>query len=207
MDRTFDKKMLRLLKHGDCAAVEQWFEGYCDPLYTFVYYRVGRDGEIAGDVVQETFVRAMRQIDKFEPKRGTMFAWLTYISRNCIKKALREKGRASAVGQLWAQIDSELLHAYRCIATEPLPEEVVERQETAELVQMTLANIPANYKEMLTEYYYRLRPLREIAAANSVSEGAIKAMLYRARRAFKAAFLKLADSFNAAAGPEGGSDG
>jgi DNA-directed RNA polymerase specialized sigma24 family protein len=60
---------------------------------------------------------------------------------------------------------------------------------------------------MLTEYYYRLRPLKEIAAANSVSEGAVKAMLYRARRAFKAAFLKLADSFNAALEPEGGSDG
>jgi len=50
------------------------------------------------------------------------------------------------------------LRAFEQIATEPLPDELIEKAETAELVQMTLANIPANYKYVLKEYYYRLKP-------------------------------------------------
>jgi RNA polymerase sigma-70 factor (ECF subfamily) len=61
---------------------------------------------------------------------------------------------------------------------------------------MTLANIPGNYKLVLKEHYYQQKALREIAVSMGVSEGAAKAMLHRARKAFKAAFLRLLKSFD-----------
>jgi RNA polymerase sigma-70 factor (ECF subfamily) len=88
------------------------------------------------------------------------------------------------------------LQAYEQIATEPLPDEILEREETVELVRMTLANIPGNYKVVLTEHYYHQKGLREIAVSMGVSEGAIKVMLHRAREAFKAAFVRLLKSFD-----------
>ncbi|MHC4758702.1 MAG: RNA polymerase sigma factor, partial [Planctomycetota bacterium] len=86
--------------------------------------------------------------------------------------------------------------AYELIATEPLPDEILEREETAELVRMTLTNIPGNYKVVLTEHYYQQKALREIAVSMGVSEGAVKVMLHRARGAFKAAFLRLSKSLD-----------
>ncbi|MHC4458338.1 MAG: RNA polymerase sigma factor [Planctomycetota bacterium] len=196
MEGLFDNKDLPGLLKRDAKAVERWFQAYSDTLYTFIYYRVARDSDLAADIVQETFVQALRKIKDYDSQRGSMLAWLTYLCKNNIKKALRTRGKLVSYEQMWQEIDACLLRAYELIATEPLPVEVLERQETAELVQMTLANIPGNYKLVLTEHYYRRKALKEIALSMGISEAAVKSLLHRARDAFKVTFLKLSKSFN-----------
>jgi RNA polymerase sigma factor (sigma-70 family) len=196
MGPLFRKRHLQLLLAREPRAVERWFHSYCDTLYTFIYYRIGKDGELAADLVQETFVRALQHIEQFDARRGTMFAWLTCISRNCIARALRTRGGNASAKRIWQNVDADLLRAFERIATEPLPDEVVELRETAELVQMTLANIPANYAQLLRAYYYDNETLRTIATSKGMSMGAAKAVLYRARQAFKEAFLRLARPFD-----------
>ena len=207
MNTLFGKRQLKRLTRGNIQTIEQWFYTYSDTLYTFVFYRVGKDSALAADIVQDTFLDGLRRIHLFDPDRGSMFAWLTYLSKNFIKRALREKGREISYDTIWQDIDSGLLTAFEQIATEPLPDEVIEKAETAQLVQMTLANIPANYKHVLKQYYYQLKPPKEIAVSVGVSEGAIKTMLYRARQAFKTAFLRLEKSLNNPDTMTGGPDG
>lgn len=192
----FDQSDMARLLIRDTEAVKKWFYAYSDSLYTFVYYRVGKDRDVAGEVVQETFLQALKKIADYDPKRGSMLVWLSFLSKNNITKALRDKHRHVSYEQVWQDIDRCLLQAYELIATEPLPDEVLEMEETAELVRMTLANIPGNYKEVLTEHYYQQKAIREIAVSMGVSEGAVKVMLHRARKAFKAAFLRLLRSLD-----------
>jgi RNA polymerase sigma-70 factor (ECF subfamily) len=196
MDKLFDQSDIAGLLVRNAEAVDKWFHGYCDTLYTFVYYRVGKDSDVAGDVVQETFLQALRKIADYDPQRGSMLVWLTFLSKNNIKKALRAKRRHISYDQTWQEIDRYLLQAYELIATEPLPDEILERKETAELVRMTLANIPGNYKAVLVERYYQQKALKEIAVSMGVSEGAVRVMLHRARNAFKTAFLRLMRSLD-----------
>ena len=207
MNTLFGKRQLKRLARGNTQAIEQWFNTYSDTLYTFVFYRVGKDPALAADIVQDTFLDGLRRINLYDPDRGSMFTWLTYLSKNFIKRTLRERGREISYERIWQDIDSGLLTAFEQIATEPLPDEVIEKAETAQLVQMTLANIPANYKHVLKQYYYQLKPPKEIAVSVGVSEGAIKTMLYRARQAFKTAFLRLEKSFNNPDTMTGGPDG
>jgi len=49
--------------------VDRWFDRFSDPVYGFIFYRVGRDADLAGDVAQETFVTALTTIDRFDPGR------------------------------------------------------------------------------------------------------------------------------------------
>lgn len=195
MDVLFDQNGLKRLLTRDTEAVKKWFHTYSDTLYTFVYYRVDKDADIAAEVVQDTFVQALRKIADYDSQRGSMLIWLTYLCKNNIKKALQTKHRHISYEQVWQEIDQGLLRAYELIATEPLPDEILERKETAELVRMTLANIPGNYKLILTEHYYQQKALKEIAVLMGVSEGAVKVMLHRARDAFKVTFLRLLKSF------------
>lgn len=204
MDILFDERDLQRLLTGDVEVVEKWFRTYSDTLYTFAYYRVGKDTDAAAEVVQETFVQALRKIENYDSQRGSMLVWLTYLCKNNIKKALRARRRHTSYEQMWQEIDVCLLRAYELIASEPLPVEILERQETAELVRMTLANIPGNYKLVLTEHYWQRKALKEIAISMGVSEGAVKTMLHRARQAFKVTFLKLTKSLSA---PEAGIGG
>jgi len=189
---------LRLLREREPRAVERWFEAHADPLYTFVYYRVGRDGDLAAEVVQETFLTALHKIEDYDPGRGAMQAWLTYLSRNHIRAALRRRSRSTQVDTDWDAVDRKLLRAYVELSASPLPDEVLERRETVELVQMALANLPENYRLALRQHYCEQRSLAEIARARESTEGAVKSLLHRARLAFKAAFETIATSLDPA---------
>jgi RNA polymerase sigma-70 factor (ECF subfamily) len=194
VDKQLDGIDIRSLRAGDKEAVRRWFERYADPLYTLVFHRVGGDDDTALDIVQETFLAALEKIEDYDPGRGSMFAWLSCVSRNCIKRTLREKGRSASYHATDSELDGTLLEAYLNIETQPLPEEVIERAETAELVRIALGSIPAHYATVLRQYYYQQSSVGEISKLRDLGEGAVRALLHRARAAFKEAFLQLVNS-------------
>ena len=55
-------------------------------VYAYVAYRVG-DGPEAEDVTSETFERALRYRDSYDPRRGEPVGWLIGIARRCIESA------------------------------------------------------------------------------------------------------------------------
>lgn len=55
-------------------------------VYAYVAYRVG-DGYAAEDIASETFERALRYRDSFDPRRGDPASWLIGIARRCIADA------------------------------------------------------------------------------------------------------------------------
>jgi RNA polymerase sigma-70 factor (ECF subfamily) len=56
-------------------------------VYAYVAYRIG-DGPDAEDVTSETFERALRYRDSFDPRRGDPASWLIGIARRCIADAV-----------------------------------------------------------------------------------------------------------------------
>ena len=193
MEQNHTEFDLESLQRGELRAIQAWFEQYADNVYAFVFYRVGKDESRAKDVVQETFLEAMKRISVFDPERGSMMAWLTTLSRNHITRAMREAGLLAANKQR-QQINYELHRIYEQIAHEPIPPEVLSRQETRDLVNETLGTMPGNYRKVLTLYYHRGLSQAEIAQRANKSPGAIKVLLHRARAAFKEAFLRLSQT-------------
>lgn len=60
--------------------VEQWFELYADDVYSFLAYMV-RDRELAKDLTQETFIKAMKGVNSFRADSSPK-TWLLTIARN-----------------------------------------------------------------------------------------------------------------------------
>ena len=191
---------MKLLQRGEKRSIKWWFEKFCDSLYTFVYYRTGGDSEVAGNIIEETFVKSYRAIDKFDPEQNSMLAWLTLMATTCIRvidDSDEHGNKLSLFG-----IRKSLYESYLRIATGPMPEEVLEQRQTVELVQMTLANLRADYKSLLTEYYSNLKPAKEISVLEGMNEQQIRTTLYKARKAFKDTFVELSKSLRASAGFE-----
>lgn len=181
------------LRQREKAEVARWFDTFADPVYGFIFYRVGRDADLAADVAQETFTTALQTIDRFDPDRGEMFPWLTHIARNCIRKSLRRRKKDSFLPDFWETID-HLLTKAACDRGNILLEEQLERKETAELVRMALTNLPLRYQVALRRRYFEDLSLHEMAALEGSSEEAIRVLLHRSRHAFRTAFQTISAS-------------
>lgn len=177
---------------GDGDALVCWFQQQKDPLYAFVYYRVGGDPDLAADVTQATFTTALERLAEFEPKRGDMITWLRFLSRNIIRDALRNHRRGVQFQTAWDRVDDELRNAYRRMDSELLPDAVLEREETRELVDVAMSNLPSQYREVLQAKYIENLSLERIARLRDTTVDSVKSMLRRARAAFRECFLAVA---------------
>lgn len=183
--------LVRAAGRGDPEAIGRLYDEHVDGLYAFVFYRVGRDADLAEDIVQATFARAIDQAADFDPARGGFGGWLTTLSRNVIRDHLRAHRRSDEVADRWERIDSSLAQLYDALEQAPLPGDVLERAETRDLVHMTIAHLPAPYRAALAGKYVDGKSLEDLARELDLSVDAAKSLLARARRAFKQTFTTL----------------
>jgi len=187
---------LRAASGGDREAIARFYDAHVDGLYTFVFYRVGRDVALAEDVVQETFALALSRHADFDPARGSIGSWLTVLSRNVIRDHLRAHQRSDDFAAAWDRIDATLAQTFAAMAERPLPGEVLERAETRDLVHMAVAHLPEQYRTALQRKYVDGESLETLAHELGISVDATKSLLARARRAFRDTFATLSAAFS-----------
>jgi RNA polymerase sigma-70 factor (ECF subfamily) len=178
---------------GDADAIRALADAVLRPLYSFCFYRVGRNQHLCEEVVQETLVRALRELEHYDPGRAgnNVFPWLTGLARNEIHRVLMRERTAVSLEALWARTDRELLAVYARLDSEPLGDELLRREETRDLVNATMSQLPPHYRDALEAKYVSGQSVRDLAARWSVSEKAVESQLTRARKAFRATFLAL----------------
>ena len=175
---------------GDRVAADRFFENHLDALFEFVHYRVGRDANLTEDLVQDTMLVAVERLESFDG-RSSLHTWLCGIAKNKIR-ARRRKQRPVALDDLLEQADPQIEGILSEIDSQPLPEWVLERRETHELVGATLSSLPPEYRQALVQKYVEGRPVSEIASGSGKGEKAAESMLHRARLAFARVFQLLA---------------
>lgn len=198
MRAIFDAGWRKRALAGNGDAARLLADEALQPLFDFCLYRVGRNRHLCEEVVQETLVRALRELERYEPARANnnIFPWLTGLARNEIHRVLaRERG--VSLESLWNRMDRELLQLFARLDSEPYSDEVLAREETRELVNATMAQLPPHYREALEAKYVQGQSVRELAHDWSVSEKAAESLLTRARQAFRAAFTALARNLEA----------
>jgi RNA polymerase sigma-70 factor (ECF subfamily) len=189
----FDSEWRRRALAGDSQAVRVFAETMLPALYHFCLYRVGKDQHRCEEVVQETLVRALRTLEQYDPQRcaDNIFPWLTGLARNEISRVLHRDRQTVSLDEMWQRMDSELLGLYERLETEPLAEDILVREETRELVNVAMSQLPPNYREALQAKYLDGASVRDIADRGQTSEKAVESLLTRARQAFRATFTAL----------------
>jgi RNA polymerase sigma-70 factor (ECF subfamily) len=175
---------------GDRGAAEGFFRHNLGSLYEFVHYRVGGNRAVAEDLVQDTFLTALERLSAFDG-RSNLHTWLCGIAKNKIR-AHRRRLRPARIEDLLEEADPEIEAILMAIDREPLPEGVLEREETKELVGATLSSLPPDYRDALVQKYVEELSTAEIATRAGKNEKAAESTLHRARLAFGRVFTLLA---------------
>ncbi|HKI34745.1 MAG TPA: sigma-70 family RNA polymerase sigma factor [Gemmataceae bacterium] len=195
----FDADWRARALRGDAAAVQTMADALLEPLFRFCLYRVGRNRHLCEEVVQETLVRALRDLDHYDPPRANnnLFPWITGLARNEIHRVLNRERATVSLESLWAKMDRELLSLYARLDSEPFADEVLLREETRELVNATMSQLPPHYREALEAKYITGKSVRDLATLWRTTEKAVESQLTRARKAFRATFLVLTRNLGA----------
>ena len=133
---------------------------------------------------KKPWCRAIRELDRYDPARAgdNVFPWLTGLARNEISRVLSREKNAVSLEALWARMDKDLLALYARLELEPFGDEVLQREETRELVNTTMSQLPPHYREALEAKYVTGKSVRDLAAVWSISEKAAESLLGRARK-------------------------
>jgi len=67
---------------SDFKRFQNYYEEYMSQVYGYVYMRVGRDRQLAEDLVSEAFMKALEHFDTFSEKDGSFRAWIFKITKN-----------------------------------------------------------------------------------------------------------------------------
>jgi RNA polymerase sigma-70 factor (ECF subfamily) len=164
----------RAVLAGDEHAWRTLYDEAFAELHAYALWRCGGLRDLADEVVQDTWLTAVRRIRAFDPEQGAFIGWLRGITANVLRNHLHRQDRRN--GRL-RQLGSEQ-------AAEPA-EAALERREEAERVARALAALPERYEAVLRAKYLEGRSVEEMASAGSETPKAVESLLTRARQAFR----------------------
>jgi RNA polymerase sigma-70 factor (ECF subfamily) len=170
--REVEQRLLRRARRGDPAATETLIGLFQGPLQAYLH-RLGGDRELAEDLAQETFVRVLGNLGRFDD-RFRFSTWLYTIGRRLWMNHLN-KHRPRA--------DSEHVES-RGGGEAPMALAARQEQRTRlrRLLDRALEVLSAPQREMVVLFHQQGWGVGEIARRANLPEGTVKSHLFRARR-------------------------
>jgi RNA polymerase sigma-70 factor (ECF subfamily) len=148
-----------------------------DQLYNFAHW-LTRNTEEAEDLVQETYVKALKGFSSFQ--LGTNFrAWIYRILRNTFLTS-----RTGLRVTLTVPLDPEQ-HKLELAVENETPERILMKRSDSQLVMNAIDALPLHYRETLLLCDVEEMSYQEIAETLSIPVGTVMSRLSRARRALR----------------------
>jgi RNA polymerase sigma-70 factor, ECF subfamily len=149
--------------------LERIYDDTIVELYGYVSRRCGGRRELAEDITQEAWVRALRQWREHGVPKNPI-AWLTTVARNLVTSYFR-RHQPTALDDVSS---AEILAAVDANA-------VTESAEVASLVSQALGRIPQAEAQLLETFHYDRLKMSQLAELYGISERAVEGRLRRAR--------------------------
>ncbi|MHC4458028.1 MAG: RNA polymerase sigma factor [Planctomycetota bacterium] len=169
---------------GDADIWQDFISREIPQLYG-MFMRRWPNPSLAEELVQRTVFDAVRGRGSYDPSKGSPEEWIFGIARNNIRLEMRRRAsRPSLDGDISTYIET--------IDTEPLPDEVLEQKETAEIVQAALDRLESKEQAVLKCKYIENLSALDIARRMGISEKAVHSLLYRARVSLREELKRMA---------------
>ena len=171
---------------GDEDAFRVLVERHSRSVYRLAYRMTGRP-EDAEDVVQETFVRAYRQLSRFEA-RSNFATWLYRIGFNCAIDYMRARPHRESAET------PETLERMSGQSDTPGIDDMVYAGEIGARVQQALEGLSAQERAAFLMRHYHGCSIEEICRALDLKSNAAKHSIFRAVKKMRVALRPLMDA-------------
>ena len=166
---------------------EQWVDAHGDYLFDFAVGQV-RDQGVAEDMVQETFLAALKSRDRFAGQCSER-TWLgsilrhkiyDYLRKHCREKKHRVEPTAARLDD--ADWDDAMLWLHEVAAEAQSPGRRMELDELRANLEQALGKLPPRIAQVFQLYAVEELPNAEVCSRLNISESNLWVMLHRARK-------------------------
>ena len=176
LDRVQREELLRTaVLAGNENAWRTCYDETFDVLYRYVAWRCGGRKDWADEIVQDTWLTAVRRMRRFDPRKGSFLAWVRGIAANLLRNELRKRRRSPKFQQ---SPEGEIGE----IGQRRSPRDDRCREDE---VAAALDALSEREEAVLRAKYLDGMSVAEIAAARGETPKAVESLLSRARQAFR----------------------
>ena len=159
-----DQTLLNSYLKGDTSAISRLIERHSRRVRDYIRMMV-KDNDVADDILQETFIKAVRVIDagKYSDK-GKFLSWIMRIAHNMVIDYFRTQRQNRQISESEAGYDvlGTIRYAERTVEDEMVSEQI--DNEIRALVEL----LPADQREVVKLRYYSNLSFKEIAEQTNV---------------------------------------
>jgi len=151
-----------------------------------VIQRIVSDENEAESILQETFLQAFKRLDTFR-RESKITTWIYAIGINLARASLRKSRRYDTM----AEEDLDRLQpsfsngTYSDQHSEWNPQKIAEIAERKELIHAAIEKLPPDYRMVVLLRDIEELSTTEVAQILSISDGAVRVRLHRARQALR----------------------
>ena len=173
-----EQQLVERAKNGDTKAFEELMKRTQTNIYNLGLRLLGNK-EDAADLMQETYIKAYENLNRFEG-RSSFSTWLYRIAtNNALMKLRKEKSKKVSIEELKKFGDK----SYKIEISDwsENPSSYFKSAELKELLQKAIDSLPPKYKSVFILHDIEGLPLAEVAQILSLSVPAVKTRVHRSR--------------------------
>ena len=160
-----DDALVALYSKGNNQAFDVLLERYKDKVYSYIYFSV-RNDELAEDLFQETFVKAIVTIQQGRyTENGKFISWITRIAHNLVIDFFRQERNENVVSNDETEVD--LFNNIK-LSDDTIETQLVNNQVLSD-VRRLVDFLPDNQREVVYMRFYQDLSFKEISEITGVS--------------------------------------
>jgi RNA polymerase sigma-70 factor, ECF subfamily len=190
--RLSDQEVVLMARAGREAAYRELIRRYERPIFALLF-RMVRDRELAEDLSQETFVKALNAIESYRPE-FKFSSWIFKIANNAAIDHLRrrELDTLSLDGSPHAETPEAMqATALQIGARQESPLDTVEAKELGGAIEIAIGRLRPEYRSCILLRHVEGRAYEEIAEMLDLPLGTVKTYIHRARNELRQALAHL----------------
>jgi RNA polymerase sigma-70 factor (ECF subfamily) len=187
-----DQDVVLRARSGQEAAYRELIRRYERPVFALLF-RMVRDRELAEDLAQETFVKALNAIDSYRPE-FKFSSWIFKIGNNAAIDHLRrrELDTLSLDGSPHAETPEAMqATALQIGARQESPLDTVEAKELGNAIEAAIGSLRPEYRSCILLRHVEGRAYEEIAEMLNLPLGTVKTYIHRARNELRQSLAHL----------------
>ena len=168
--RNLSESEVIVLSRKKSAYFSILYDRYFEQIFRFVYKRLGGLEDTAGDLTQQTFIKALANIDKYEDRGLPFSSWLYRIAQNEVSMFFRNQKKNNYI-----PIEEE---RFQLLASEINLSSCMSLSDQEKLITL-LNEMDESQLELIELRFFQGLSFKEISEIYSITEANAKMKTYR----------------------------